>query len=314
MNDRLPLMDLTATGQVLGPRLLTTGSAGRTANIPAHRTVSDLEAVMQRYVGHYGLNHMKNGGLSRTHQRWLSELARRYRVRLHAHMNCLTEAVDGYVLCGHVQSLQSPVMDDVTQLLVQSGITIDATAFMHAGYDLLFYFRETKPSTLRDDLLVNNPKIARFLPRQRLEAWTGDPSNTSDGHWLRQFGKDLARIVAAGGKVSMGTHGEIPGIGAYLELKSMSMGGLQPHDLLRSATIVGAEALGYGAELGSLEPGKIADLQVLDANPLEDIDNVLTVQQVMKNGRLYDGDTLAEIYPNPKPAPRLWWNEAKGGT
>lgn len=313
-NDRLPFMDLTVTGQLVGPRFLTTGNAART-NVGLGSSVADLEATMQRYVGHYGLSHLKNaGGIPRTHQRWLSELAHRYRVRLHAHVNCLTEAVDGYVLCGHVQSLRSPVMNDVTQLLVQSGITVDATSFMHAGYDLLFYFRTIKPNPLRNQLLMDNPKMARFLPRHRLEGWRGDPSNTSDGHWHRQFGKDLARIVAAGGRVSMGTHGEIPGIGAYLELKSMSMGGLPPHELLRSATIVGAEALGLGEELGSIEPGKIADLQVLNANPLEDIDNTLTVRQVMKNGRLYDADTLAEIYPNPKPAPSLWWHEEENRT
>ena len=74
---------------------------------------------------------------------------------------------------------------------------------------------------------------------------------------------------------------------------------------LRAATIVGAEAIGLHQDLGSIEPGKLADLVVLDANPLESIRNTKQVRMVMKNGRLYDAETLDETYPRQRKLDRM---------
>ena len=81
----------------------------------------------------------------------------------------------------------------------------------------------------------------------------------------------------------------------------MQSDGLPEHDALRAATVFGAEAIGPGQDLGSLTAGKLADLVVLDANPLENIRNTNTVRYVMKNGRLYEGHTLAEITRSSGP-------------
>jgi len=82
---------------------------------------------------------------------------------------------------------------------------------------------------------------------------------------------------------------------------------MPPHDVLREATIVGAEAIGHEKDVGSLEAGKLADLQVLDKNPLDDIKNTNTIKFVMKNGRMYDANTMAEVWPRQKQIARLWW-------
>ncbi|TNE68956.1 MAG: amidohydrolase, partial [Bacteroidetes bacterium] len=121
------------------------------------------------------------------------------------------------------------------------------------------------------------------------------------------FAKDL---VEAGGIVGIGSHGQLQGLGYHWELWAVQSGGMSNHDALRVATILGAEAIGLDKDLGSLEPGKLADLIVLDANPLENIRNSNTVRYVMKNGRLYEGDTLDEVYPTPRKAPDLEWNGA----
>jgi imidazolonepropionase-like amidohydrolase len=87
---------------------------------------------------------------------------------------------------------------------------------------------------------------------------------------------------------------------------------MAPHDILRSATIVGARGIGHERDLGSLEPGKLADLQVLDGNPLENIRNTNTVRYVMKNGRLYVAATLDELWPRQRRLPTgQWWMAAE---
>jgi imidazolonepropionase-like amidohydrolase len=87
----------------------------------------------------------------------------------------------------------------------------------------------------------------------------------------------------------------------------LSRGGMQNHDVLRAATIFGAEAIGGESQLGSIAPGKLADLQILDRNPLTDIRNTGSIRYVMKNGRLYDASTLDQIAPISKKMDKLWW-------
>jgi adenine deaminase len=98
------------------------------------------------------------------------------------------------------------------------------------------------------------------------------------------------------------------GLGDHWEIWNIASGGLTPLEALRVATLYGAEAIGLQQDIGSLEKGKLADLLVLDRNPLVDIHNTNSIKYVMKNGVLYDGDTLDEIYPNAHKLEAMYWS------
>jgi imidazolonepropionase-like amidohydrolase len=126
-------------------------------------------------------------------------------------------------------------------------------------------------------------------------------------HVFRKIGEQLRDMVAGGAKVGVGSHGQLQGLGYHWELWSVQSGGMSTHDALRAGTIWGAEALGLGRDLGSIEAGKLADLVVLERNPLESIRNSNTLRLVVKNGRVYNAATLAETYPRQTPPPSFYW-------
>jgi len=84
-------------------------------------------------------------------------------------------------------------------------------------------------------------------------------------------------------------------------------------EALRCATLSGAEYIGLDESIGSIQSGKLADLVVLDRNPLEDLHNTNSVSAVIKNGEMYDGDDMTRIWPSAAPRPPFFW-EARGNS
>jgi len=125
--------------------------------------------------------------------------------------------------------------------------------------------------------------------------------------------REAKKLADRGVQVSIGAHGQQPGLGPHWELWSFVRGGWSPIEALRAGTIMPAVSLGYAKDLGSLEPGKLADLVVLDADPTVDIRNSDKVDAVMLGGRLYDAATLNERAPGSRKRPPYWWEGDGGG-
>jgi predicted amidohydrolase YtcJ len=127
---------------------------------------------------------------------------------------------------------------------------------------------------------------AEFGPTQNIAF------DTSEGTWMN---------------LDVSPHGQLQGLGAHWELWMLQQGGMTSLEAIRCATINGARALGLDHELGSIEQGKLADLIVLDRNPLENIRNSEAIAMVMVNGRLYDAKTLNEIGNHARERLKLYW-------
>ena len=125
--------------------------------------------------------------------------------------------------------------------------------------------------------------------------------------------REAKKLADRGVQVSIGAHGQQPGLGAHWEMWSFVRGGWSPLEALRAATIMPATSLGYAKDIGSLEPGKLADLVVLDADPTTNIRNTEQVHQVMLGGRLYDAATLNEVGTGTYKRQAYWWEGASGG-
>jgi len=213
----------------------------------------------------------------------------------------LTFALDGYP--GHEHALPiMPLYKDVVELYAKSGITWTPTLLVSYGGPFSEnYFYEHYD-------IHDMPKVRRFFPHSEIDGRAERRPWFRDNQYVfTRIAEGARKVVEAGGKIGLGGHGQMDGLGDHWELWAIASGGMKPHDALRVATIFGAQAIGMDQDLGSLEPGKLADLIVLDQNPLDDIHNTTAIHYVMKNGRLYDGETLDEVYPRIRKLEKQWW-------
>lgn len=127
---------------------------------------------------------------------------------------------------------------------------------------------------------------------------------------FRSVSRSVKKLDDAGVVINVGSHGQIAGLAMHWEMALLSQGGMSNHRILRAATLNGAHTLGIGKQLGSIEAGKLADLIVLDKNPLDDIHNSNSVQYTMVNGRLYDSLSMNEIGNYNRPRTKFYWEQS----
>jgi len=215
----------------------------------------------------------------------------------------LTMILDGHTGIEHNIPVY-PLYKDVLQLYGASKSGYTPTLIVNYGsISGEYYWYQTTN-------VWENEKLLKYTPRSIIDSRsrhrTMIPMEEYDnGHILSS--QACKALTDAGVKVNLGAHGQLQGLGAHWELWMLAQGGMTNMEALRAATLNGAEYLGMGDDLGSLEVGKLADLIVLDKNPLEDIRNSNSVVYTMVNGRLYDTTTMNETGNYDVKRGKFYW-------
>ena len=305
-----PTAELIDAGEAIGPRGFSTGdnqSGGDAAHTNEIANLSDAVAAVRRLVD-WGATQIKQYAQPRRDQRqWFSEAARQ--------------------VGANVTSEGGSFFEDL-------GMIMDGqTAFEHSFGEMPMYsdgarFFGQARATYSPTIVVSGPGASN------IDYWFGESDVWKDAkqrlwfpwrmliphlrvRWLRPqtdysfplVAQAMADIIAEGGFGALGSHGEHHGLAPHWEVW-MGASALGNHGALEVASLHGAKFLGADQDLGSIEVGKLADLMVLNANPLDNIRNTIDAQYVMKGGKLYNAMTLDEVWPRAVPfGPHYWVNE-----
>ncbi len=296
-NDMFAYQDLVDTGDIIGLRAFSTGPGVFSDN--NFQSMEEVKGVLTKYQKYYGTHNIKSYIVGNRKQRQFMVQASKELEMMPTTEGAidlkldLTHVIDGFHGNEHTLPI-TPLYKDVLEVFAKSlpiypcGTTLDGAWFSH-----------------------DNAKLNHFTPHRVLDertkrrpAWF-----RKDEYAFPRLAAQMAKLLREGGLVGVGGHGEQQGIGFHWEMWMLSSGGMTPMEVLRCATLNGSRIVGRPQDLGSIEAGKLADLVIFDKNPLDDIHNTNTIHWVMKNGELFEGDTLNQVWPEQKKLEPLWfWN------
>lgn len=301
--------ELIRAGRKAGPRLFSTGTILYGAETSFKAIVNSYDDALStlRRTKAFGAFSVKSYNQQRRDSRqMIIKAARELQMEVVPEGGSLLYMNETMVLDGHTtveHSLPVPKLyKDVVTLFAKSKTGYTPTLIV--GYGGLsgeyYWYQKTN--------VWENERLLSFVPREIVDARSRRRTMAADDDFNHVLiAKGAKQILDAGGTVLLGAHGQLQGLGAHWELWMLQQGGMTNLEAIRAATINGAKALGLDKELGSIENGKLADLIVLERNPLENIRNSESIGMVMINGRVYDAKTLNEIGNHPKERPKLYW-------
>ncbi len=307
-NDMFAYQDLVDTGDILGLRAYSTGPGVFSDN--NFQSAQEVKGVLTKYRNYYGTHNIKSYLVGNRKQRQFMVQAAKELEMMPTTEGALdlkldlTHVIDGFHGNEHTLPI-TPLYNDVLQMFSKSGIAETPTLIVNYGgpfgENYWYEFSEVH----------DNAKLNHFTPHRILDEKTKRRSSwfRKDEYAFPKLAAQMAKLARAGGLVGVGSHGQLQGLGYHWELWMLASGGMSPLEVLKCATVNGARIVGRPDEIGSLEPGKLADLVIFDKSPLDDIHNTNSIHWVMKNGELFEGDTLNQIWPEQKKlGPLFFWN------
>lgn len=309
--DVLTYSDKVESGEMIGPRVYSTGPGVGFWGYKL-KSLEHTKKVLKQYSEYYDTKSIKMYRVgNRQHRQWIIMASKEQKLMpttegsLNIRMN-MTQLIDGYP--GHEHNIPIyPIYDELIKVIADAKMAITPTMLVaYGGPWAEEYFYSTEQPYYDTKLSSFTPYDELASKSRRRGFWAMEAE-----HVFPKHAEKINQIVEAGGIVGVGSHGQLQGLGYHWELWAIQAGGMSELNALRVATLTGAEAIGLDGDLGSIEEGKLADLVILDQNPLDDIRNTNTVSMIMKNGRLYEGSTLNEVYPRKKSFGVKIWEQSK---
>jgi imidazolonepropionase-like amidohydrolase/Tol biopolymer transport system component len=290
--------EMQKAGRIAGPRIFSTGTilygaegAGYTSHIDS---LEDAKFHLER-LQKAGAFSVKSYNQPRRNQRQqVIQAARELNMMVVPEggslmQHNLTMIVDGHTTIEH--SLPAAkVYDDVKQLWQASKTAYTPTLVVAYGgiWGENYWYDKTE--------VWQHPKMRTYVPMDQLAPRSMRRPKAPEHHYnhfnVVKTAKELSDI---GVVANIGAHGQREGLGAHWEIWMFAQGGMSPLEALKTATINPAKTFGMDHQLGSIAVGKLADVIVIDGNPLQDIRVSDKVIYTMVNGRLYDANSLNEI-------------------
>ena len=296
---------------MIAPRLISTGTIlyGAEGNFKAMTTSFDDAIAHLRRMKAVGAFSVKSYNQPRRDARQqIIEAARQLQMEVVPEGGSTfsvntTMFLDGHTTLEHNLPV-APLYEDMLKLISESKTAYTPTfVVLYGGMSgENYWYQNTNVWENQKLQYYNAPGQIDARSRRR-------PMASNDDYFFVTVSQAAKKLNDRGTLVNTGAHGQQDGIAEHWEIWMMQMGGMSNHQALRAATLNGARSLGLDKDVGSLETGKLADLIVLDANPLTDIKNTQSIRYVMVNGRMYDVSNMAQLGNHPKAAPAPFWRE-----